>query len=111
MEHILNELITDIITTKNPSENKLEVFKREHAKKEQEQNALKVIYNNKHETPRQERKEVLNRFIRENKILKKAYLNSTPTERISKLHDWLTHLSNVPEILREKQSDIYTFYS
>lgn len=111
MEHLLNDLITEIITSKTPSENKLEVFKREHAKKEQEHNALKILYNNKHETPRIQRKDALNKFISENNKLKKEYVNSTPTERISKLHDWLRHLSNVPEILSEKQIDIYTFYS
>lgn len=111
MEYLLNDLIIDIISTKNPSEDKLEVFKREHAKKEQEYSTLKSLYNNKHELPRRERTDALHTFIRHGKTLRTEYINAVPNERFSKLHDWLGHLSNVPEILTEKQSDIYTFYS
>lgn len=109
MENLFNDLVSDIINKESPDKAKLERFKREWNAREQSIVAQKILYKNNHETPRNDRTDILNEYVNTTKLLRSEYTSSSPTT--SKLHKWLKHVSNIPVELMKKPSNIYTFSS
>lgn len=67
----------------------------------------KTLYLTTHENPRIKRTAAVDAYINKGIQLKKKYLLDKSKASI---REWLIHCHNIPDILTEKESNVYTMY-
>lgn len=115
MKHkiLLNEFILEMMRptlipegTSNPFEKW-----RDHTNKiHQTEHDAQMAYLQKHHNPRVERAEAIEAFMATNKDLRAIAVASDPNNRLANTHAWLAHTTNIPPIISDKASPIYTIH-
>lgn len=112
---LLDDIIIQLLNTSSSSgketitlQKKLQEFKDAISDKQQKEINLRTEYINKHESFRKEKEKAYEKYMEEYHQLRKDYENATENRKIEALHKWLLYSINIPEVLQNESSKIYT---
>jgi hypothetical protein len=117
MRNLLNDFVLELMKSAshesfNPAvlQKKFDAWKEEHVMKEQHIIQLKKDFLDQHTLPRKMYQEELEKYMTDYAALRNDFTTATDKTRKAALNKWFGFSANVPEILLQPQSTLYTMY-
>jgi thioesterase domain-containing protein len=108
---LLNNFIMEI-SKREPNVGKVDKIPKEWsaegAKNRQHVHTATLLYNQHHHDPRVERENAVDIFLEKNKRLRYEFIAATNATRNERMMEWLNHNANIPKLIYDKPSKVFT---